>query len=315
MCRLGVDHVSTPTCGRGSTQGSGKQDKDNSSYQQPPTTANISTASTSKVREISGFRTGYPTSAEVRTEMEIGKMKSKFVRRITPVDPLQTILGATRIYAEADSGLLSQYYIPGFATTIFAMMEHFVSDFGFAGDEDSAFREKIFKAVSFLQSSMVAAPGYLLSPHEAPGCSTASADPMVYGVGAHCRRSQMQCRHIGAYIEAPLGAPDSLRNQNSDSKSYMLGSESVAVHRKCELHYINCIAIFRMPPPPNGRGKLPILLGNNTILVRKKADRRAVLLKELDSTFPTFASTSPTFDTPSRADRKLLSLLDPKVKE
>jgi hypothetical protein len=65
-----------------------------------------------------------------------------------------------------------------------------------------------------------------------------------------------------------------------------------------------------------------ILLGNNTILVRKKADRRAVLLKELDSTFPTFpgtfptfASTSPTFDTPSRADRKLLFLLGPNVKE
>ncbi|KAJ7786833.1 hypothetical protein B0H14DRAFT_2630060 [Mycena olivaceomarginata] len=273
------------------------------------------------------------------------------------------------------------------------MMEHFVSDFGFANDEDSVFREEIFEAVSFLQCSMVAAPGYLLLLHEAPGFDTASADPMVYSVGAHCRRSQMECRHIDAYIEAPLGAPDSLRNQ---------------VCRPMAPKF------RRMPLPPNGRGKLrevseleankfslgfawkpvkmpvtiaqpakpwqplarwppvvglysglkcgpsvmleshgaevesestllnsvprrksavlsqplemilhsAILLGNNTILVRKKADRRAVLLKELDSTFPTipgtfptFASTSPTFDTPSRADRKLLFLLGPNVKE
>ncbi|KAJ7463081.1 hypothetical protein B0H11DRAFT_2241044 [Mycena galericulata] len=100
------------------------------------------------------------------------------------------ILGATRIHAEADSGLLSQYYIPGFATTIFAMMEHFVSDHGFAGDEDSLFREEIFDAVSFLQCSMVAAPGYLLSPQEAPGFNT--ADPMVYGVGARTKANQVE---------------------------------------------------------------------------------------------------------------------------
>ncbi|KAJ7934938.1 hypothetical protein B0H13DRAFT_2477569, partial [Mycena leptocephala] len=100
------------------------------------------------------------------------------------------ILGATRIHAEADSGLLSQYYIPGFATTIFAMMEHFVSDFGFAGDEDSLFWEEIFDAVSFLQCSMVAAPGYLLSPQEAPGFNT--ADSMVYGVGARTKANQVE---------------------------------------------------------------------------------------------------------------------------
>jgi hypothetical protein len=50
----------------------------------------------------------------------------RLLRPITPADPLQIILGVTRIHAKADSGLLSQYYISGFATTIFAMMEHFV---------------------------------------------------------------------------------------------------------------------------------------------------------------------------------------------
>jgi hypothetical protein len=72
------------------------------------------------------------------------------------------------------------------------MMEHFVSDFGLAGDEDPIFREEIFEAVSFLQCSMVAAPGYLLSPHEAPGFNTASADPMVYGVGARTKADEVE---------------------------------------------------------------------------------------------------------------------------
>jgi hypothetical protein len=58
-----------------------------------------------------------------------------------------------------------------------------------------------------------------------------------------------------------------------------------------------------------------ILLGNNTILVRKKAGRRAVLYKEFGSTFPTFDGTSPAFDTPSRAECKLLFLLGSNVKE
>ncbi|KAJ7802241.1 hypothetical protein B0H13DRAFT_1931999 [Mycena leptocephala] len=64
------------------------------------------------------------------------------------------------------------------------------SHFGFAGDEDSLFREEIFDAVSFLQCSMVAAPGYLLSPQEAPGFNT--ADPMVYGVGARTKANQVE---------------------------------------------------------------------------------------------------------------------------
>jgi hypothetical protein len=72
------------------------------------------------------------------------------------------------------------------------MMEHFVSDFGLAGDEDPIFREEIFEAVSFLQCSMVEAPGYLLSPHEAPGFNTASADPMVYGVGARTKADEVE---------------------------------------------------------------------------------------------------------------------------
>ncbi|KAJ7913449.1 hypothetical protein B0H13DRAFT_2659649 [Mycena leptocephala] len=80
------------------------------------------------------------------------------------------ILGATRIHAEADSGLL----------------------LCLAGDEDPIFREEIFEAVSFLQCSMVAAPGYLLSPHEAPGFNTASADPMVYGVGARTKADEVE---------------------------------------------------------------------------------------------------------------------------
>ncbi|KAJ7929438.1 hypothetical protein B0H13DRAFT_2310585 [Mycena leptocephala] len=68
--------------------------------------------------------------------------------------------GATKIDVAVDSGLLSQYYLPGFATMTFAMVEHFVSYCGFTGDEDPVFREDIFDTLSLLQCSMVASPGY-----------------------------------------------------------------------------------------------------------------------------------------------------------
>ncbi|KAJ6456746.1 hypothetical protein C8R45DRAFT_943566 [Mycena sanguinolenta] len=243
-----------------------------------------------------------------------------------------------QVACSPDSGLLSQYYIPGFATIIFAIMEHFVSDFagGFAGNDDSVFREEIFEAILFLQCSMVAAPGYLLSPHEAPGFNTASADPMVYGLSAHCRRSQMECRHIDAHIEAPLGTPDSLRNQvfrmplppgrgklyagNHRPTRQTLAALGKHLHPKArwppvvglysglkcgpsvmlenhgaevesESMLLNSVLRRKsavLSQPLEMILHSAILLGNNTILVRKKADRRAVLLKELDSTFPTF---------------------------
>ncbi|KAJ7865739.1 hypothetical protein B0H14DRAFT_3597932 [Mycena olivaceomarginata] len=106
------------------------------------------------------------------------------------------ILGATKVSAASDTALLSAYYVPGFATMTFAMVEHFVSYSGFTGDEDPVFREGIFDALSLLQCSMVAAPGYLSSPHEAPGFNAVSADPMIYGVGNHTKVNQaaeMRC--------------------------------------------------------------------------------------------------------------------------
>jgi hypothetical protein len=113
-------------------------------------------------------------------------------RRCTIIDVLQIMLGSTKVKMGTQSDILSQHYVPGFATMTFAMIKHFVSYVGFTRDEDPSFREDLFDAVSFLQCSMVAAPGYLFSPHEAPGFNSESADPIMYGIGRHIKASQIQ---------------------------------------------------------------------------------------------------------------------------
>ncbi|KAJ7939476.1 hypothetical protein B0H13DRAFT_1850771 [Mycena leptocephala] len=105
------------------------------------------------------------------------------------------ILGATKINEE-DSDSLSQYYVPGFATMTFAMMERFVSYSGFTDDDDPVFREDIFDVLSLLQCSMVSSPGYLFRPHDAPGFDAISADPTLYGVSLNTKLDQV--REIGS---------------------------------------------------------------------------------------------------------------------
>lgn len=105
---------------------------------------------------------------------------------------MQIVFGATKINKTVESEALSQYYVPAFATMTFAMAEYFVSYSGFAGDEDPAFREDIFDALSLLQCSMIASPVYLLSPHETPGFNTLSADPTMYGVGINTKANQVR---------------------------------------------------------------------------------------------------------------------------
>ncbi|KAJ7833702.1 hypothetical protein B0H14DRAFT_3871564 [Mycena olivaceomarginata] len=85
--------------------------------------------------------------------------------------------------------ILSNMIVFG-ATKINKTAEYFVSYSGFAGDEDPAFREDIFDALSLLQCSMIASPVYLLSPHETPGFNTLSADPTMYGVGVNTKANQ-----------------------------------------------------------------------------------------------------------------------------
>ncbi|KAJ7798363.1 hypothetical protein B0H14DRAFT_2617944 [Mycena olivaceomarginata] len=92
------------------------------------------------------------------------------------------VFGATKINIPRDTELFPQYHVPGFATMAFAMAEHFVSYSGFTGDEDPVFREDIFDAVSLLQCSMIASPGF----------NTSSADPTIYGVGTDTKLNQVE---------------------------------------------------------------------------------------------------------------------------
>jgi hypothetical protein len=119
---------------------------------------------------------------------------------------MQIVFGATKINIPRDTELFPQYHVPGFATMAFAMAEHFVSYSGFTGDEDPVFREDIFDAVSLLQYSMIASPVYLLSPHDAPGFNTSSADPTIYGVGTDTKLNQVEELRMNGQLAHQFGS-------------------------------------------------------------------------------------------------------------
>ncbi|KAJ7752167.1 hypothetical protein B0H16DRAFT_1460134 [Mycena metata] len=102
------------------------------------------------------------------------------------------LIGATKISVESDPSNPLQYYVPGFGTLVFAMAEQFVILCGYEGDEDVASRESIFGAVALIQHAMVIHPAYATTPVEAPGYSSAQADPFFYGIGTHTKERQVQ---------------------------------------------------------------------------------------------------------------------------
>ncbi|KAJ7041598.1 hypothetical protein C8F04DRAFT_1177053 [Mycena alexandri] len=101
------------------------------------------------------------------------------------------LIGATKITVESDPSNPAQYYVPGFATLIFAMAEQFVVVSGYDGDEDGASRESIFRALALLQHAMVIHRGYASTPVEAPGYSSVQADPYFYGIGTQTKERQI----------------------------------------------------------------------------------------------------------------------------
>ncbi|KAJ7015987.1 hypothetical protein C8F04DRAFT_1203975 [Mycena alexandri] len=102
------------------------------------------------------------------------------------------LIGATKITVESDPSNPAQYYVPGFATLIFAMAEQFVVVSGYDGDEDGASRESIFRALALLQHAMVIHRGYASTPVEAPGYSSVQADPYFYGIGTRTKERQIR---------------------------------------------------------------------------------------------------------------------------
>ncbi|KAJ7022859.1 hypothetical protein C8F04DRAFT_1194127 [Mycena alexandri] len=102
------------------------------------------------------------------------------------------LIGATKISVESDPSNPSQYYVPGFGAMMFAMAEQFVVLCGYEGDEDVPSREGIFRAVALLQHAMVIHPNYATTPVEAPGYSSAQADPFFYGVGTRTKERQIR---------------------------------------------------------------------------------------------------------------------------
>ncbi|KAJ7029779.1 hypothetical protein C8F04DRAFT_1187455 [Mycena alexandri] len=104
----------------------------------------------------------------------------------------QILIGATKISVESDPSNPSQYYVPGFGAMMFAMAEQFVVLCGYEGDEDVPSREGIFRAVALLQHAMVIHPDYATTPVEAPGYSSAQADPFFYGVGTRTKERQIR---------------------------------------------------------------------------------------------------------------------------
>ncbi|KAJ7019815.1 hypothetical protein C8F04DRAFT_1275805 [Mycena alexandri] len=102
------------------------------------------------------------------------------------------LIGATKISVESDPSNPSQYYVPGFGAMMFAMAEQFVVLCGYEGDEDVPSREGIFRAVALLQHAMVIHPDYATTPVEAPGYSSAQADPFFYGVGTRTKERQIR---------------------------------------------------------------------------------------------------------------------------
>lgn len=104
----------------------------------------------------------------------------------------QILIGATKTSVESDPSNPAQYYVPGFGTLIFAMAEQFVILCGYEGDEDRRSREGIFSAIALLQHAMVIQHDYASTPVEAPGYSSAQADPFFYGVGTRTKARQIQ---------------------------------------------------------------------------------------------------------------------------
>ncbi|KAJ7766913.1 hypothetical protein B0H16DRAFT_1717252 [Mycena metata] len=102
------------------------------------------------------------------------------------------LIGATKTSVESDPSNPAQYYVPGFGTLIFAMTEQFVILCGYEGDEDVRSREGIFSALALLQHAMVIQRDYASTPVEAPGYSSAQADPFFYGVGTRIKARQIQ---------------------------------------------------------------------------------------------------------------------------
>ncbi|KAJ7032241.1 hypothetical protein C8F04DRAFT_1262204 [Mycena alexandri] len=102
------------------------------------------------------------------------------------------LIGATKITVESDPSNPAQYYVPGFATLIFAMAEQFVVVSGYDGDEDGASRESIFRVLALLQHAMVIHRGYASTPVEAPGYSSVQADPYFYGIGTRTKERQIR---------------------------------------------------------------------------------------------------------------------------
>ncbi|KAJ7017180.1 hypothetical protein C8F04DRAFT_1200881 [Mycena alexandri] len=72
------------------------------------------------------------------------------------------------------------------------MAEQFVVLCGYEGDEDVPSCEGIFRAVALLQHAMVIHPDYATTPVEAPGYSSAQADPFFYGVGTRTKERQIR---------------------------------------------------------------------------------------------------------------------------
>ncbi|KAJ7019364.1 hypothetical protein C8F04DRAFT_1197760 [Mycena alexandri] len=102
------------------------------------------------------------------------------------------LIGATKISVESDPSNPSQYYVPRFGAMMFATAEQFVVLCGYEGDEDVPSREGIFRAVALLQHAMVIHPDYATTPVEAPGYSSAQADPFFYGVGTRTKERQIR---------------------------------------------------------------------------------------------------------------------------
>ncbi|KAJ7017471.1 hypothetical protein C8F04DRAFT_1200483 [Mycena alexandri] len=94
------------------------------------------------------------------------------------------LIGATKITVESDPSNPAQYYVPGFATLIFAMAEQFVVTAP-AGNPSSA-------ALALLQHAMVIHRGYASTPVEAPGYSSVQADPYFYGIGTRTKERQIR---------------------------------------------------------------------------------------------------------------------------
>ncbi|KAJ7780756.1 hypothetical protein DFH07DRAFT_765253 [Mycena maculata] len=101
------------------------------------------------------------------------------------------LLGSTKIATNLSPDAPEQYYVLGFATLIFGMVERMISRYGFEGDEDAEAWNTLFSAMGMLEYCMISRQGYATSRYDVPGFDTDSVDPSLYGLGYFTRQHQL----------------------------------------------------------------------------------------------------------------------------